>query len=61
MPDPSPQKTCATCAKVMVAGEANGSPFLVCAYKYFVVLAIVNPDDTCPAYEPKQPKKGTQQ
>lgn len=52
MPDPTPQKTCATCA--------NGSPFLFCAYKYFVDLAIGNPDDTCPAYEPKQPKEGTQ-
>lgn len=53
--------TCATCAKVMVAGEGNGSHFLVCAYKRFGLLTLTDPDDTCPAYEPKQPKKGTQQ
>lgn len=52
------ERTCATCAKAMVAGEGYGSHFLVCAYKRFGQLTPTDPGDTCPAYEPK---KGTQQ
>ena len=54
-------RTCETCVKAIPSGEGSGSPFLVCAYKHFGLLTITNPDDTCPAYESKQPKKGTQQ
>lgn len=54
-------RTCETCVKAIPSGEGSGSPFLVCAHKHFGLLTITNPDDTCPAYESKQPKKGTQQ